>query len=105
MNSPLWTQSRTTDDQDKVTTTDLTPPQVASVAAAICEYLAYGRYDRPLMQGSTLVTYEANNAATAAVNRLNRAAAAAGTPITTQTVTANTQVGTIARKLGTPQWT
>ena len=104
MSSPLWTQFKHTDDQGKTTVTDLTPTQIAKVAGAICQYLAYGKFDPILVPGSTLTTYEANTAATAAVDRLNNAATVAGTPITTTSITANTQVAAIARKLGTPQW-
>ena len=104
MPSPLWTQFKHTDDQGKTTYTDLTPTQLASVATQICEYLAYGKYNPILVPGSTLTTYEATNTVASAVGRLNTAATRAGTPITTTSITANTQVAAIARKLGTPQW-
>ena len=104
MTSPLWTQFRHTDDQGKTSVTDLTPTQIAKVAGAICQYLAYGKFDPILVPTTALVTTEANTAAAAAVDRLNNTATRAGTPITTTTITANTQVAAIARKLGTPQW-
>lgn len=104
MTAPLWTQSTTTDDQGKATTVVLSPSQLAAAAGAIAQFLAYGKSDPPLVTGSTLVTFAANNAAQGAIDRLLSAAARAGTPITTASITANTQVAQIARKLGTPQW-
>lgn len=107
MTAPLWTVSVTTDDQGKRTETPLTPHQLVAVASGICEFLSYGRYDRPTVSdaaGHSLVTSTATSAIEAAVGRLLDAANRAGTPITTASVTANTQVWEIARTLGTPQW-
>ncbi len=108
MTAPLWTVHRHTDDQGVTTETPLTPSKLAKVAAGIAQYEAYGKYDRPLPEGaaagSGLTTAEATDNIAAAVGRLNDAATRAGTPITTATITANTQVWEIARSLGTPQW-
>ena len=107
MTAPLWTVSTVTDDQGKRTETPLTPAQLVTVASGIAEFLAYDKYTRPTVTdgaGHTLVTTTVTTAIQAAVGRLLDAADRAGTPITTETVTANTQVWKIARALGTPQW-
>ena len=102
--APRWTYSQHTDDRGETTKTPLTPRQLAGTADSITQFLAYGKADPVLVQGSTLTTTQANTAAQAAIDRLLSAADAAGTPITTATITADTQVWQIARKLGTPQW-
>lgn len=105
--APRWTYSQHTDDQGTTTTTPLTPTQLAKSAAAVAQFLAYGKADRPQAPTADhpgLTTAEATTAAQAAIDQLLAKAAAAGTPITTATVTANTQVWQIAQKLGTPQW-
>ena len=105
--APRWTYSQHTDDQGETTKTPLTPSQLARSAAAVATFLAYGRSNRPQVLTAAhpgLTTAEATTAAQGAIDQLLRKAHAAGTPITTATVTANTQVWQIAQKLGTPQW-
>ncbi len=107
MTAPLWTMTVRTDDHGHRTETPLTPQQIVLAAGCIAGFLAYGKYDRPLVSdgvGHTLTTSTVLGAVEAAVGRLLNAADHAGTPITTATITANTQVYAIARKLGTPQW-
>lgn len=103
MTSPLWTQSRHTNDQGETTVTDLTPAQEYRVAGAICEFLSYGKYTDAVLTVTGLVTAEAKDAADAAIGRLLSAADAAGKPITTADTT-DTSVAAIARSLNTPQW-
>lgn len=107
MTAPLWTVTVRVDDHGHRTETALTPSQVALAAGCIAEFLAYGKYTQPLVSdgsGHTLTTSTVLSVVEAAVGRLLNAADHAGTPITTATITANTQVWAIARKLGTPQW-
>ena len=105
--APLWTISVVTDDQGKRTETPLTPKQLVVVASGICEFLSYGRYNRPTVTdtaGHTLVTTTTTSVIQTAVGRLLDAAARVNTPITTASITSNTEVWRIARNLGTPQW-